>query len=267
MVTIAAFSSTLSDALARIEDHAPFLKVLVVHHPSVVDIVAQGRVRDLLAAPSDESSTVEIGKNLRYMRQRVALGAALADLSGMSDLGETVRLLSDFADYALDAAIKAAMAEVFPGTAPTGFVALALGKLGSRELNYSSDIDPILVFDPITFPRHQRLEPVEAAARVARRVVQLLEERNADGYVLRVDLRLRPSPEATPPALPFEAALGYYESSALPWERAAFVPCTSCAGDIALGESFLSAIRPFIWRRTLDYGNDPRDPLDLAADS
>src|SRR6202012_3264482 len=149
--------------------------------------------------------------------------------------------LSAFADRALDRAIRAAIAERTPDAEPQGFVALALGKHGSRELNYSSDIDPILIFAPDTLPRRPREEPVEAAVRIARRVVELLQTPDGDGHVFRVDLRLRPSPEATPLALPESAAITYYESSALPWERAAFIR--------ARATSPAAAIRPFVWRR------------------
>ncbi|TAK08087.1 MAG: bifunctional [glutamate--ammonia ligase]-adenylyl-L-tyrosine phosphorylase/[glutamate--ammonia-ligase] adenylyltransferase, partial [Rhizorhabdus sp.] len=123
-----------------------------------------------------------------------------------------------------------------------------------RELNYSSDIDPILIFDPATLPHRPREEPVEAAVRIARRVVELLQTRDEHGYVFRVDLRLRPSPEVSPLALPIDAALSYYESAALPWERAAFIRARAAAGDIALGQHFLDSIRPFIWRRSIDFG-------------
>ena len=110
-----------------------------------------------------------------------------------------------------------------PDAEPRGFAVLALGKLGSRELNYSSDVDLILLFDPATLPRRPRDDAGEAAVRIGRRLVELLQQRTADGYVARVDLRLRPSPEVTPIVLPVDAAISYYESSALPWERAAFI--------------------------------------------
>jgi [glutamine synthetase] adenylyltransferase / [glutamine synthetase]-adenylyl-L-tyrosine phosphorylase len=248
-------SSAISHALDRIDAHAPFLKGLHARQAAVVDIVTAGNTASLLTdAAACAVPDADMGQHLRLARQRIAFGVALADLSGALALEDIIRLLSDFADYALDAAIAVAMAETFPGADNIGFAALALGKHGSRELNYSSDIDPILLFDPRALPKHPRFEPVEAASRVARRVTQLLESRDGDGYVFRVDLRLRPSPEATPPALPLEAALSYYESSALPWERAAFIRARACAGDKGLGEHFLSAIRPFIWRRALDYG-------------
>jgi glutamate-ammonia-ligase adenylyltransferase len=254
-MSVSITPAMIADAIDRIDRHAPFLRMLHTRHDDVVGIVADGRTATLLPSEGmDQLSVDDIPAHLRKSRQRVAFGIALADLSGALELEEVVTLLSDFADYALDLAIRAAMAETFPGADATGFTALALGKHGSRELNYSSDIDPILLFDPTTFPVHPRIEPVEAAARVARRVTQILEARDGNGYVFRVDLRLRPSPEATPPALPLEAALSYYESSALPWERAAFIRSRACAGDRAMGEGFLAAIRPFIWRRALDYG-------------
>jgi glutamate-ammonia-ligase adenylyltransferase len=129
-----------------------------------------------------------------------------------------------------------------------------MGKLGSHELNYSSDVDLLLLFDPATLPRRDRDEPGEAAVRIGRRLIELMQKRTEDGYVQRVDLRLRPSPEVTPIALPVDAAISHYESSALPWERAAFIRARAAAGDVALGERFLKSIEPFVWRRSLDFG-------------
>jgi glutamate-ammonia-ligase adenylyltransferase len=241
------------DPILRAERHAPFLRRLIAAHPDIVAAAHHGMLPpDIGILPTDDPAP--IGQVLRRARQRLALGIALGDLSGLLRFGQIVRALSDFADIALDNAIAAAIRERTPDVPPRGFTALALGKHGSRELNYSSDIDPIFLFDPLTLPCRPREDPAEAAVRIARRIVELLQNRDADGYVLRVDLRLRPSPEATPLALPVEAAISYYESSALPWERAAFIRARAAAGDIALGESFLAAIRPFVWRRSLDYG-------------
>ncbi len=191
---------------------------------------------------------------LRIARRRLALRVAIGDLAGVFDLTAVTHRLTDFADMALDTAIRTAITERYPDAEPRGFVAIALGKQGSRELNYSSDIDPIFLFDPETLPHRPNEEPIDAAVRIGKRVIELLQARDGDGYVLRVDLRLRPTPEATPIALPIEAAITYYESQALPWERAAFIRARAAAGDIALGQEFLDAIRPFIWRRSLDFG-------------
>ena len=141
-----------------------------------------------------------------------------------------------------------------PEAAPRGFAILGLGKLGGRELNYSSDVDLIFLYDPETLPRKPREEPDQAALRIGQRIVEILQKRTGDGYAFRVDLRLRPSPEVTPIALPVDAAISYYESAALPWERAAFIRARQVAGDPALGRYFLDAIHPFVWRRSLDFG-------------
>ena len=164
------------------------------------------------------------------------------------------RLLSDFADSAIEQAIEAALTERVPGAEVQGITVIALGKLGSRELNYSSDVDLLVLFDPAAMPRRERDDPSEAAVRIGRRMIELLQKRTADGYVVRVDLRLRPSPEVTPIVLPINAAISHYESSALPWERAAFIRARVSAGDRALGKHFLQSIQPFVWRRSLDFG-------------
>ena len=195
-----------------------------------------------------------VATRLRRQRRALALTVAIGDLAEQLDLTAVTATLTRFADAALNQAITAAIAERTPDAEPRGFAAIALGKQGSHELNYSSDIDPILLYDPATLPCRPREEPGDAAIRIGRRVVELLQARDADGYVLRVDLRLRPSPEVTPIALPIDAAIGHYEREALPWERAAFIRARAAAGDVALGRRFLDAVRPFVWRRALDFG-------------
>ena len=187
-------------------------------------------------------------------RHALALAVALGDLSGEHPLEWVTQALSGFADAAMDEALAAAMRERMPEEEPRGLAIMALGKLGSRELNYSSDVDLVLLFDPETLPRRPREDAGEAAVRYGRRFVELMQQRTADGYVARVDLRLRPAPEVTPIVLPVGAAISYYESSALPWERAAFIRARAAAGDRALGQFFLDEIRPFIWRRAVDFG-------------
>ncbi len=243
------------EALRRACAHAPYLRRLANRERVIVSSIEAGDLTAALALCSEEPpDDMPIRQALRLQKRRLALALAIGDLAGALTLEEVTGRLSAFADHALDRAIAAAIRERTPDAQPLGFVALALGKHGSRELNYSSDIDPILLFDPDTLPRRPREEPVEAAVRIARRVVELMQTIDGDGYVFRVDLRLRPSPEATPLALPVSAATTYYESSALPWERAAFIRARAAAGDIALGQRFLTDIRPFVWRRSLDFG-------------
>jgi glutamate-ammonia-ligase adenylyltransferase len=244
-------SAAVAAALDRARVMSPFLATLAARDPALVEAIVAG---EPVAILGDDLALADTARDLRIARRRLALAVALYDLAGVYDLTAVTAALSDFADLALDRAIRAAMLERTPEATPAGFIALALGKQGSRELNYSSDIDPILLYDPATLPRRARDEPEEAAVRIAKRAVELLQRRDADGYVLRVDLRLRPSSEITPLAIPVEGAIGYYESQALPWERAAFIRARACAGDVALGERFLEAIRPFVWRRSLDFG-------------
>lgn len=249
-----ALSTELTDAVERARAFSPFLRRLVEERPDLIEILQHKGPKAAWTAAREGASEAEPGVALRRERRAVALAAALADLAGLADFAAVVGLLSDFADSALDRAIAAAIAERTPDEPPRGFAALALGKHGSRELNYSSDIDLIFLFDPETLPRRRQDEPQQAAVRIGRRVVDLLQERTAEGYVFRVDLRLRPSPEATPVALPVDGAISYYESSAEAWERAAFIRARAAAGDVALGERFLETVAPFVWRRALDFG-------------
>lgn len=243
----------ITDAVRRARAEAPFLALLLDREPALAAQFEAGELPPLDPSPIDDSD-LPIMRRLRLERRRLALCVAIGDLAGAHGLTEVTGALSDFADRALDSAITAAIAERTPGEEPRGFAAIALGKQGSHELNYSSDIDPILIFDPAKLPCRPREAADEAAVRIARRAVEILQARDGDGYVLRVDLRLRPSPEVTPIALSVEAAISYYESLALPWERAAFIRARAAAGDMALGGRFLDAIRPFIWRRALDFG-------------
>lgn len=246
-------ASSRQSALDRLAAHAPFLARLADLNPDDVTRYLSEGTDAALAAVGAPPAGDDIMRTLRQWRGRMALLLALGDLSGEHDVAKTTRLLSDFADRACDAALAAAFAERVPGEEPRGLSVIALGKLGSHELNYSSDIDPILIFDPEALPRRHRDDPGEAAVRIARRMTEILSARTGDGHVLRVDLRLRPHPEVTPIVLPVDAAISYYESEALAWEQAAFIRSRASAGDHALGERFLSAIQPFIWRRSLDF--------------
>ena len=242
-------------AIARAERLAPFLARLLEREAPLTALLADGRGEDALrAARAVGEGIADTGVALRRERRALALVLAIGDLAGAFPLARVMAELSNFADRALDAAIGAAIRSRVPGAASAGFIALALGKHGAGELNYSSDIDPILLYDPARLPRSERDEPAEAAQRYAREIVRLLSDVTSDGYVFRVDLRLRPAAEVSPLAISVEAATTHYESSALAWERAAFIRARACAGDLAAGEAFLESIRPFVWRRSLDFG-------------
>ncbi len=203
---------------------------------------------------------------LRRLKQEVALAIALADLGGVWNVGQVTDALSRFADAAVQSAVRFLMTEAAAQgkvardhperpAEEHGYVVLAMGKHGAFELNYSSDIDLIVMYDA---ERAGLADPDEAGTffvRLTRRLVRILQDRTADGYVFRTDLRLRPDPGATPLAISLPAALQYYESMGQNWERAALIKARPCAGDIAAGTAFLAEIRPFIWRKSFDYAS------------
>ena len=248
-----------TSALERAERHAPFLSHAMGRLPELTSLLAAGANDDgaeaaLAWARAAGEGAPDVAIALRRERLALALALGIGDLAGAFPLARVTAELTAFADRAMDAAIADAIRRRVPDAEPAGFIALALGKHGAGELNYSSDIDPILLYDPHLLPRRARDDPGEAAQRAARTVVETLSQVTGEGYVFRVDLRLRPASEVSPLAIPLEAALTHYESSALAWERAAFIRARACAGDKAAGEAFLAAIRPFIWRKSLDFG-------------
>ncbi len=242
-------------AIGRARAHAPFLAQLLEREPALAALLADGLGEDaLVAAKAAGGTSADVAVALRRERRALALVLAVGDLAGEFPLTRVMAELSAFADRAVDSAICAAIRARVPDADAAGFLALALGKHGAGELNYSSDIDPILLYDPERLARRERDEPAEAAQRYARDIVRLLSDVTGEGYVFRVDLRLRPASEISPLAISVDAATTHYESSALAWERAAFIRARACSGDLAAGAAFLDAIRPFVWRRSLDFG-------------
>lgn len=248
-------SADWSYALERARAHAPFLARALEKQSVLAELLEKGAGEAALDwAKNAGEGADDVGVALRRERLALATALAIGDLAGVFPLNFVMGELSDFADRALNLAIEYAILERMPDAQPQGLVALALGKQGAGELNYSSDIDPILLFDPETLPHRAKDEPADAAQRYARAIVKTLSETTAEGYVFRVDLRLRPASEISPPAISFGSALAHYQSSALAWERAAFIRARAAAGDIAKGEEFLSEIDHFVWRSALDFG-------------
>ncbi len=258
-------SIDLNALLTAIFGNSPFLSDLAFADPSVVnDIVTRGpdaAFEALLAEPPPTTKRSALMAHLRHMRKRVALLTALADIAGLWPLSKVTEALTRFADYATAAALDLALIELIergeihldqPRPA-SGIIVLGMGKLGAFELNYSSDIDLIILFDPSRFRPAGKESPMALAVRIARTLVYLLEHRSKDGYVFRTDLRLRPHPPGQPLALSVEDAEIYYERFGQNWERAALIKARVIAGDQEAGASFLQNIRPFLWRRHLDY--------------
>ena len=247
--------TSLQDALQRARDNAPYLAMAMQVLPELTDLLAAENLDAALEYSRSAGAGAEnVRQKLRREKRALALTLAIGDLAGQLSLTDVITRLSDFADRALDEALADIYATRYPGAPREGFSIIGLGKHGSRELNYSSDIDPIFLYDPDKIPVRGREEPSDAARRIGQQLVEALNSRDADGYVFRVDMRLRPSPEVSPVALPVEAAISYYESSALAWEQAAYIRSRAAAGDQILGRYFLETINPFIWRRSLDYG-------------
>jgi glutamate-ammonia-ligase adenylyltransferase len=197
---------------------------------------------------------------LRVAKRRAALTIALADLAGQWELARVTGALSEFAEQALDIVVRhlltsaAANDEIAPeAVEQSGLIVLGMGKLGAHELNYSSDIDLIVLFDgERTGYRGTRSVQV-FFTQLAQELVRMMAERTAEGYVFRTDLRLRPDPGSTPPAVATRAALSYYESAGQNWERAAFIKARPVAGDRDAALAFLGELRPFLWRKNLDF--------------
>src|SRR3984885_3519778 len=259
------------DVLLGLADHSPYLWALVHEDPDrLVRLLRRppdeslGAVVQALASRRDEHEA-ELMPALRRAKRESALLIALADIGGVWDVVEATEALTRFADAAVRAALafllrKYARAGLLAldADAPdpekgSGVVVLALGKHGARELNYSSDVDLIVLYDSAAASIPPGTEPGPMFARFTRALARLMQERTSEGYVLRVDLRLRPDPASTPVALSTASAYQYYETVGQNWERAALIKARPAAGDLKLGERFLADLAPFIWRKYFDY--------------
>ena len=250
----------IADAINRAHIYSPFLRRAVDNLPDICALLRSGDIDGAIAASHALGVDEDIHAALRKKRTALSLSLAIADLSAQMSFADVTRHLSDFADRAIHLALQ----DIFRSRydcEPKGFAVIALGKLGGRELNYSSDIDPIFLFDPEIIPTRGREMPVDAAQRISRKLIAMLNELTEHGYVFRVDMRLRPAAEVSPLALPILAAISHYESQALTWEQAAFIRARFSGGDQSLGDYFLKEIQPFIWRRSLDFGT-----IDAIAD-
>ncbi|MEM9223642.1 MAG: bifunctional [glutamine synthetase] adenylyltransferase/[glutamine synthetase]-adenylyl-L-tyrosine phosphorylase [Pseudomonadota bacterium] len=250
-------SGELSAVLGSVADASPFLRGLMLANPAmVVEVVGAPLAASVATASKFEG---DLGSALRRGRQRVALAVALADLCADASVETVTEALSAFADDAVRAALKAVLGEAAANgralsddPAQCGVIVLAMGKLGGHELNYSSDIDLVFLFD------EERSRAVGLSSKrvvaLTQRFTKLLTERTTDGYVFRVDLRLRPDPGSTPVAVSTSTALAYYQSRARAWERQAMIKARQVAGDGIAGAAYLRALEPSIWHTGYDFG-------------
>ncbi|MEO1106416.1 MAG: glutamine-synthetase adenylyltransferase [Pseudomonadota bacterium] len=254
------------ELIAGTAGSSPYLKGLIERErdwlPQALSGPDQAMVELMDAARALAPDQLKSG--LRLAKRRMALLTALADISGAWPLEKVTAALTDFGALAADVAAKAEIAALIrrkklPGMTEddvetaAGMVILAMGKMGAHELNYSSDIDLIVLFDETRHDPDDFYDARHGMVRATRNFCATLSDKTADGYVFRTDLRLRPDPAVTPVCMAMEAAERYYESLGRTWERAAYIKARACAGDIAAGERFLETLRPFVWRRHLDF--------------
>jgi glutamate-ammonia-ligase adenylyltransferase len=261
-----------SRLLAAIFGNSPFLSgVAVKEWAFLTRLVEAGGapvLSEVIAAVSGGDDSGEdaaaLMRRLRVAKRRVSLSVAVCDLAGSWSLERQTEALSRFAEAAVGAALRhllrraakagaLALAAAEDPECDSGLIVLGMGKLGGGELNYSSDIDLVILYDAARtrVPAHAGRESL--FARLARGLVRILEEPTGDGYVFRTDLRLRPDPASTPLAVSVAAALGYYESVGQNWERAALIKARQVAGDRVAATHFLAQLQPFIWRKHLDF--------------
>ena len=257
--------------LAAIFANSPFLTQCMIGDVAAVRRIFEGGPEAtaeaaVVAAESaaGEGDRRRLMAGLRRARRRLALAVGMADLAGAWPLATVTATLSRFADAAVGTALahlvgaaaeagELALADRHAPLRDCGFAVIALGKLGGRELNYSSDIDLMAIYDaeaaPVTRPERAQ----SLFAKLTRALVRILQERTPEGFVFRTDLRLRPDPGSTPVAVSLQAAETYYESLGQNWERAAMIKARAIAGDTRLGAAFVAMLEPFIWRRNLDF--------------
>jgi glutamate-ammonia-ligase adenylyltransferase len=258
--------------IAGILAGSSYLKAEIVRNPLRLERILRANPERHFAELSESLSRrlleltaiTDAMTELRTYKSEVALLTALCDLAGVWNVVEVTRVLSETADAALQGAVRflfrqaAAKGDWISDNAErpdvkSGYMVLGVGKYGACELNYSSDIDLIVFYDPPGARLKAGLEPPTFFVRLTRDLVRLIDERNAAGYVFRTDLRLRPDAGATQIALSTDAAALYYESFGQNWERAALIKARAVAGDLDAGEAFLAELAPFIWRRNLDF--------------
>lgn len=259
--------------LAAVFDLSPFLRDVARRRPQILDSLfdqpVETRLKAVTAAIEQAPLAEAISESglmmeLRRCKTEAHFLIALADLAGEAETSLTVKRLSDLADACTRAAVdfllrdahgqgKLKLPDLADPSLRSGWILLGMGKLGAHELNFSSDIDLVVFFDPEAPAVIDPLDATDLFSRLTRRLVRILQDRTEHGYVFRTDLRLRPDPGSTPLAIPVEAALRYYEARGQNWERAAMIKARPVAGDIAAGAAFLRELQPYIWRKYMDY--------------
>jgi glutamate-ammonia-ligase adenylyltransferase len=265
---------SIISALQRVFALSDFVSESCIRDPSMLhDLIQSGDLQRTFCA-DDFMQTLakklngvhqveELSRILRQYRRRAMVRIAWRDLAGWADLAQTVADLSSLADACLDQACDLLFqwqSEKFGTPAAAdgtrqNLVILGLGKLGARELNFSSDVDLIFAFphNGKTRGTPESMSNADFFIRLCRQLIKVIGNPTADGFVFRVDLRLRPYGESGPMAISFDAMESYYQEQGREWERYALIKARVAAGDKAAGKDLLERLKPFIYRRYLDY--------------
>ncbi|HVA54399.1 MAG TPA: bifunctional [glutamate--ammonia ligase]-adenylyl-L-tyrosine phosphorylase/[glutamate--ammonia-ligase] adenylyltransferase, partial [Gammaproteobacteria bacterium] len=257
-------------SLPRVWVCSEFVAQNCTRHPQLLtDLINSGDLQStqspvsrVIAALQTVQDEAELTHSLRQVRRREMTRIAWRDLAGWAKLEETLGDLSALADACVDGALaclsrwhaeRHGVARNAKGEAQL-LVVLGMGKLGAHELNYSSDIDVIFAYpENGSSDGSKPLDNEEYFIRLVQKLVRMLDEATPDGFVFRVDLRLRPFGEAGPLAMSFGALETYYQNHGREWERYALIKARPVAGDSAQGERLLRTLRPFMYRRYLDF--------------
>ena len=258
LLGIAEFSPYLFELIRA--DSSRFIRLLQCEPERYLPALIEATSREVVAAATE----TDVTRLLRRLKAEAALLIALCDIGGVWPVMQVTAALTDLAVASVQMALhyvlrqEAARGRLKPADAErpaenSGLFVLAMGKMGAGELNYSSDIDLIVFFDPAAPTLAQDIEPQPFFVRVTQAMARLLQQRTGDGYVFRVDLRLRPDPASTQVAMSIDAAMNYYEREGRTWERAAMIKARPCAGDLVAGEAMVAELSPFVWRKHLDF--------------
>ena len=271
IASLCATDGPLTQFLAAVLDLSPYLRDALRRRPSILEALFSASIEQRLCDLNHEienfrpeATETELMDGLRELKREAHCLIALADLAGQYGAAQTVNYMSALANACISATVRHILLEAHRQNKLTladpdqpevgcGWILLAMGKLGAAELNYSSDIDLIAFYDPEAPAIGDPFEATDLFVRLTKKLVRILNDRTGNGYVFRTDLRLRPDPGATPLAIPVEAALNYYESRGQNWERAAMIKARPVAGDIQAAERFLNELKPYIWRKYMDF--------------
>ncbi|MEY4685675.1 MAG: hypothetical protein RLZ25_2134 [Pseudomonadota bacterium] len=263
----------IAESIPLILAVSPFVAQEITRTPSLLNVLINQGLLEKSRAETEILAWLKEGlvnvtdegglqKALRKMRSLEMVRIAWRDIAGWAPIEETLRDLSLLAEAAVETALKIHfdwLTERFgiPQNRegePQNLVVLGMGKLGARELNYSSDIDLILAYrDDGVLTDKKETSYAEFYTRLARNLVRALDEKTEDGFVFRVDTRLRPFGESGPLVLHFEALERYYEGQAREWERYAMIKARAIAGDPRGGPELERFLHPFVYRRYLDF--------------